>query len=102
MLLLEDLKTILNDKDLMVILPLGVKPEEWVKSLGKVATTKAKIYVDYKGKEAFSGSINFSDIVFNIMWADSEMLEISTMEYSKCVKCLMGTFEGSWRYAQKW
>jgi hypothetical protein len=27
---------------------------------------------------------------------------VSTMEYGKCVKYLAGTFNGDWRYAQKW
>jgi hypothetical protein len=33
---------------------------------------------------------------------NGKILDISTMEYSKCVKCLAGSFEGGWRYAQKW
>ncbi len=100
--LLEELKPLLKDKDLKIILPMVEKPTEELKQLGETATTKARIYVDFKGKEANSGSVNFSDKVFNIVWLNEDILNISTMEYSKCVKCLLDTFEGGWRYSQKW
>lgn len=102
MRLLEELKPLLKDKDLMIILPLNEKPTEELKQLAPTATTKARIYVDYKGQEAKSGSINFASTVFNMAWLNDKILGISTMEYGKCVKCLAGTFEGGWRYAQKW
>ena len=100
--MLEELKPLLKDKDLKIILPMGEEPTEELKQLGEIATTKARIYVDFKGKEANSGSVNFSDIVFNIVWLNEDILNISTMEYGKCVKCLLDTFEGGWRYSQKW
>jgi hypothetical protein len=102
MSMLEELKPHLKEKDLKIVLPIGEKPSEELKKLGEVATTKARIYVNFKGKEACSGSINFSDIIFNVIWMDDEILNISTMEYGKCVKCLLETFEGGWRYSQKW
>lgn len=102
MLLLEELKPLLKDKDLMIILPMGEKPDEALKKLAQTATTKARIYVDFKGQEANSGSINFAKTVFNIAWTGDKILNVSTMEYNKCVKCLADTFEGGWRYAQKW
>lgn len=100
--LLEELKPLLLDKDLKMILPIGEKPSEDLKKLGEVATTKARIFVDYKGKEANSGSVLFSDRVFNVVWFGNEILEIGRMDYGKCVKCMMGTFDGGWRYSQKW
>lgn len=100
--LLRQLQPLLQDKDLKIILPLGEKPDEELKKLGEVATTKARIYVDHMGKEANTGSISFSDVIFNIVWLNDEILGISAMEYSKCVKCLQDTFEASWRYSQKW
>ena len=100
--LLEELKTMLKDKDLMIILPMGENPTEDIRKLAPTATTKARIYVDYKGQEANSGSVNFASIVFNIAWAGDKILNVSTMEYGKCVKCLADTFEGGWRYSQKW
>jgi len=100
--LLEELKPLLKDKDLKIILPMGEKPTEGLKQLGEIATTKARIYVDFKGKEANSGSVNFSDTIFSIVWLNKDILNISTMEYGKCVKCLVDTFEGGWRYSQKW
>jgi molybdopterin converting factor small subunit len=102
MSLLEELKTLLKDKDLMIILPMNEKPSEELKQLAPTATTKARIYVDYKGEEANSGSITFASTVFNIAWVNNRVLGVSTMEYGKCVKCLAGTFEGGWRYSQKW
>jgi hypothetical protein len=102
MSLLEELKPMLNDKDLMIILPMNEKATEELKQLAPIATTKARIYVDYKGEEANSGSVTFSSLIFNIAWINDKILNVSTMEYSKCVKCMAGTFEGGWRYAQKW
>ena len=74
---------------------------EKLKELGEVAVTSARIYTEYDGEEANSGSVAFSDVIFNIAWVDGKILDISTMEYSKCVKCLRETFEGAWRYAKK-
>ena len=75
---------------------------EELKPLAPIATTKARIYVDYKGEEANSGSVTFSQLIFNVAWVDNKILNVSTMEYGKCVKCMAGTFEGGWRYAHKW
>jgi len=102
MSLLEELKPLLKDKDLMIILPLGEKPTKELKQLAPTATTKARIYVDYRGKEANSGSVSFANRNFSIIWLSNSILDVSAMEYGKCVKCLAGTFEGGWRYAQKW
>ena len=102
MSLLEELKPLLKDKDLMIILPMNKKPTEELKQLAPTATTKARIYVDYKGEEANSGSVTFSQLIFNVAWINNKILNVSTMEYGKCVKCMAGTFEGGWRYSQKW
>jgi len=102
MQLLEELKPLLKDKDLMIILPLGEKPTEELKQLAPVATTKARIYVDYRGEEANSGSVTFANRNFSVIWRGDNILDVSAMEYGKCVKCMAGTFEGGWRYAQKW
>ena len=100
--LLEELKPLLTDKDLMIILPLGEKPSEDLLQLSPVATTKAKIYVDYRRQEANSGSVSFASRIFNVIWVDDKILDVSAMEYGKCVKCLMETFDGGWHYSQKW
>lgn len=102
MRLLDELTPLLKDKDLMIILPMNAKPSEDLRKLAPIATAKARIYVDYRGQEANSGSVNFANTIFTIIWVNDEILDISTMEYGKCVKCLAGTFEGSWRYSQKW
>jgi len=54
-----------------------------LKRLSEVATTKARIYV-----------------VFNVTWLGDGIFDVSAMEYSACVKCLMNTFEMSWRYSR--
>jgi hypothetical protein len=100
--LLEELKPLLKDKDLMIVLPLGEKPTEELKALAPIATTKARIYVDYMGQEANSGSVNFPSRSFGIIWAGDKILAVSAMEYPKCAKCMLETFEGGWHYAQKW
>ena len=102
MKLLEEIKPLLVDKDLKIILPLGEKPTENLKRLGEIATTKARIYVNFKGTEANTGSIIFSTVVFNIVWLGGEIFDVSTMEYGTCVKCLRKTFDMGWRYSQKW
>ena len=102
MKLLNELKPMLNDKDLMIILPMNEKPTEELKQLAPTATTKARIYVDYKGEEANSGSVTFARLIFNLAWVNNKILNVSTMEHGKCVKCMAGTFEGGWRYSQKW
>ena len=73
MRLLEELKPLVKDKDIMIILPLNENPLEELKQLAPTATTKARIYVDYKGEEANSGSINFASTVFNIAWVKDKI-----------------------------
>jgi hypothetical protein len=86
----------------VIILPTGETPDETLTALCPVATTKARIYTDYKGVEANAGYIYFASTVYSIAWANNEILNISTMEYGKCAKCMQGTFDGGWHYAQKW
>lgn len=100
--LIDELKPLLVKKDLKIVLPLGEKPTDDLKELGDVGTTKAKIYVEFKGEEANSGYIAFPKIMYIITWSGDEILQISTMEYAPCVKCMNEGFEGAWRYAQKW
>ena len=99
--LLDELKPMLTEKDVKIILPLGERKPKDLEKLGEVATTKARIYVEYDKKEANTGSVCLPDKIFNIVWLDGKILEISTMEYSKCVKCLRDTFEMAWRYSEK-
>jgi len=102
MSLLEELKPLLKDKDLMVILPMGEEPDLALKQIAQTATTKARIYTDFKGVEANAGSVYFASTVYGIAWANNQILNFATLEYGKCVKCMQGTFDGGWRYAQKW
>jgi len=82
--------------------PSGKKLSEELRRLGKTATAKARIYVNFKGTEANTGSIVFSTVIFNIVWLGDKIFDVSTMEYSTCVKCLRKTFDMGWRYSQKW
>ena len=100
--LLDELKPLLKDKDLMIVLPQNEKSTDELKALAPIATTKARIYVDWMGQEANSGSVNFASRSFSVIWVGDKILAVSAMEYGKCVKCMMETFEGGWRYAQKW
>lgn len=100
--LLKELQPLLKEKDLMIILPQNEKPTEELKELAPIATTKARIYVDYRGQEANSGSINFASRNFNVIWTGEKILDVSAMEYGKCVKCMSETFDGGWHYSQKW
>lgn len=99
--LLNELVPKLEGKDVKIILPLNSHATDELRKLGDVGVTKAKIYKVYKGVDAFSGSVSFADVIFNITWAVDKILEIDTMEYSKCVKCMKGTFDGAWHYADK-
>lgn len=101
MRLLEELTPTLAGKDVKIILPLGEKPTDALRKLGDVAVTKAKIFKDYKGKEAYVGAVHLSDRIYNLSWAGSDIFEIDAMYYPKCVKCLKTTFETGWRYAKK-
>ncbi len=69
---------------------------------GSIATTKARIYVDYMGQEANSGSVNFASRCFSIVWLGDKIFGVSAMEYNKCSKCMIEAFDGGWHYAQKW
>jgi len=101
--LLADFTPLLKDKDLMIILPQNEKPTEELKALGApIATTKARIYVDFMGQEANSGSVYFASRCFGIIWSGDKTLWVSAMDYGKCVKCMMRTFDGGWHYSQKW
>ena len=99
--LLKELLPLLKGKDAKIILPNGEKPTPELKELCDVAVQKAKIYSDFKGVEANEGSIYFSDVMFCVTWAGEKVLQVSTMEYDKCVKCMRGTFDMAWRYADK-
>jgi hypothetical protein len=99
--LIEKLLPSLQGKDVKIILPGGAKPTAQLKEVGDVAVQKAKIYSDFKGVEANEGSVYFSDVMFCVTWSKDKILQISTMEYDKCVKCMRGTFDMAWRYSDK-
>ena len=101
MKLLKELTPLLKGKDVKIILPRGEKPTAELKKLGPVAVTKARIYKNYKGMEASTGSVYFSDKIFNIVWNKDKIFEIDVMEYSKCVKCMSNIFDMGWRYSKK-
>jgi len=72
-----------------------------LKKIGEVAVSKSRIYKDYKGIEADTGSIYFADRVYSITWVKNRILEVETMEYERCVKCMRDMFESGWKMARK-
>jgi len=101
MRVVQPLLPLLKGREVKIILPAGEKPTDELKQLGPVAVQKARIYKDYKGTELNLGSIYFSDRVFSIAWQDDKVVEIDSMDYGKCVKCLRGTFDSAWKYSRK-
>jgi len=101
MILLEKLLSLLEDKDVKIILPAKEKPTDQLKKIGEVAIQKARIYKDYKGIDADIGSIYFTDTIFSVAWTENEILQIDAMNYDKCVKCMKKMFDVGWRYAGK-
>jgi hypothetical protein len=99
--LVKKLAPLLKGKDVKVILPRGSEVSDELKQLGDVAIQKAKIYKDHKGVEANLGSIQLSDVIFDVAWTNSKILQIDAMNYDKCVKCMKKVFDMGWRYAQK-
>ncbi len=91
----------LRGKMVKVILPVNDSPDDAVRKIGEVAVSKARVYKDYKGIEADTGSIYFADRVFNITWSKDRILEIDTMEYDRCVKCMKEMFETGWKSSRK-
>lgn len=86
----------------MIVLPQNQTPTGELKQLAPLATIEARMYVDYMGQEANSGAVNFASRSFSIIWVDDRILGVSAMDYVKCAKCLIETFEGSWHCAHKW
>ena len=101
MSVLQPLLPLLKGREVKIILPAGENPTDELKQLGPVAVQKARIYKDYKGTELNLGSIYFSDRVFSIAWLEDKVIEIDSMDYGKCVKCLRGTFDSAWKYSRK-
>ena len=99
--LLEKLRSLLEGKDVKIILPMKAKVSAEVREIGEVAVQKAKIYKDYKGTEANVGSIYFSDRIFSVVWHKDKILQIDAMDYDKCVKCMRKMFDVGWRYSEK-
>jgi hypothetical protein len=99
--MLNELLPLLKDKDVMVILPIGAEPSKELKSIAEVGIQKAKIYKDFKGKEAIAGSIYLPDRIYSVTWSNGEIFQIDAMEYGKCVKCMKKFFDIGWHYAEK-
>jgi hypothetical protein len=91
----------LKGKTVKVILPVSESPDEEIKKIGDIAVSKARIYKDYKGIEADTGSIYFADKVFSVIWVKDRILEIETMDYDRCVKCMKDMFETGWKMSRK-
>ena len=99
--LLAKIAPFLKNKDVRIILPLGEKPTDELKLLGDVSVTKFRVYKDYKGIDANMGEIYFADKVYNVAYTKDRILEIDTIEYERCIKCMRDMFESAWKSARK-
>ena len=100
--LLKELMPLLTDKDIKILLLPGEKVPEKSPNITDVGIAKSRLLADYKGEEVIVGSITTPAVSFNIMWKDDRILDISAMNYERCVRCMGESFEDTgWRYADK-
>ncbi len=71
---------LLKDKDLMIVLPQNQTPTEELKQLAPLATSEARVYIDYMGQEANSDTVNFASRSFSIIRVDDKILGVSAMK----------------------
>ena len=100
---MKELMPLLKGKKVRIILPPEAKPSEELLEIGKVAvgSPKADIYHVYKGKKVHVGGIYLPKIFSSITPADGEIVQMSTLEHAKCVKCMNQTFEFGWKRSKK-
>lgn len=101
--LMKDLMPLLKGKKVRIILPPEAKSSKELQEIGQVAIagSKADIYHVYKGKKVHVGGIYLPKIFFSITPVDGEIVQVSTLEHSKCVKCMNQTFEFGWKRSKK-
>jgi len=101
--LLEELKPLLKNKKVRIILPPGMKPSKEILQIGEVAVAspKADIYHVYKGRKVYAGGVYLPKIFFSVVPVGGKIGQVSTLEYSKCVKCMNKTFEFGWKRSKK-
>ena len=101
--LMKEWMPLLKGKKVRIILPPETKPSKELLELGEVAlaSPKADIYHVYKGRKVYVGGIYLPKIFFNVVPLDGEIVQVSTLEYPKCVKCMNETFELGWRRSKK-
>jgi hypothetical protein len=93
--LLDELVPLLKDKDLMIALPQNQTPTEELKQLAPLATSEARIYVDYMSQEANSDAVNFASRSFSIIWVDDKTLDVSAM------KIIVNMLNALWKHLKK-
>ena len=101
--LMKELTPLLKGKRVRMILPPEAKPSKELLELGQVATasSKADIYQVYRGKKVYAGGIYLPKVFFSVTPLDGEIVQVSTLEHSKCVKCMNQTFEFGWKRSKK-
>jgi len=69
---------------------------------------KARIlpsYIDtkfiYQGIEARTGGVAMDEINFALPWSRDEILEVRTVEWSKCVECMFNMYNAEWIISKK-
>lgn len=101
--LLKELKPLLKNKKVRIILPPSTKPSKDLLEIGEVAVTspKADIYHVYEGRKVYVGGVYLPKIFFSVVPVGGKIVQVSTLEYSKCVKCMNKTFEFGWKRSKK-
>ena len=101
--LMKELMPLLKGKKVRIILPPETKPSKELLELGEVAiaSSKADIYHVYKGKKVYPGGVYLPKIFFDVIPMEGEIVQVSTLEYPKCVKCMNQTFEFVWKRSKK-
>lgn len=100
--LLKELMPLLADKDIKILVLPSEKFPEKINGVTDIAITKSKLLADFKGDEVIVGTITSPAVSFNVLWKDDKILDITAMNYERCVRCMSESFEDTgWRFADK-
>ncbi len=101
--LFKELEPLLKDKVVKIIVPAGAEPGKELMAIGEVgiASPKADIYHVFKGRKVYVGGVYLPRNFFSLVPVGGEVVQVSTLEYPKCVKCMNQAFEFGWRRSKK-
>jgi len=55
----------------------------------------------HQGIEARTGGVAMDEINFALPWSDGKILEVRTVEWSKCVECMFNMYNAEWIISKK-